>query len=63
MNKKCKTCNEEKPLSGFFIAPNDGASAWHGSSTHCIACHDSCLVPHGYGWYGDLYKRPSWQSL
>ena len=62
MKKICKTCNEEKTLISFFLAPKDGAASWLGSSMHCIECHDSGLVEHGYGWYGEKYRRPSWVS-
>lgn len=62
MNKRCLTCKKEKPLSKFFCAPKDGASSWFGTSSHCIECNDQGLVMYGYGWYGDLYRRPSWHS-
>ena len=62
MDKQCGNCKETKPLSRFYIAPKDGAVAWHGSSKFCIDCHDAGLIKHGYGDYGDKYKQPDWMT-
>ncbi len=60
ITKECKNCKQTKSLDSFFIAPNDAAASWHGSSMYCIACHDAGLIKYGYGYYGDKYKKPDW---
>lgn len=60
MEKRCLCCGEIKPITRFFFAPKDGAASWHGTSRFCIDCHDAGLIVHGYGWYGDKYRKPDW---
>jgi len=60
--KVCEKCEVKKTLNRFFLSPKDAAASWFGSSRYCIDCHDAGLIEHGYGYYGDMYRKPDWNN-
>lgn len=60
--KQCKYCKQDKMLDNFYVAPKDAPGNWHGSSMYCKHCHDAGLIKHGYGSYGEKYRKPDWEN-
>lgn len=61
LEKKCGNCGDVKALSAFYAPIEDGRAGELLSSKFCKTCHESGLIPYGYGWpgFGGMFKTPA----